>query len=68
MRYILHRGTVKSRVDGDIHHITEKDLIQLYGVNPKDCKEHDSNYRPREGDIHLFPRYDGRYVLPTGID
>lgn len=70
-KYVLHPGYVRSAIDGDIHHISDVKLIQLYRVNPRECIQ-DSIYK--EGEwmrgytieelqklIHLYPRQDGDY-------
>lgn len=62
MKFILHPGKIKSVVDGDIHYISYNGLINLYGLNPKDC----INFGHNKGDIfedhiHLYPLRDGNY-------
>ena len=66
MRYILHPGDVKSRTDGDWHYIDAFQLAKLYGLNIRDCiifagSNASVGYVEIEGDIHLYPRYDGDY-------
>ena len=65
VRYILHPGYVRSKYDGDEHFIGGPRLARLYGVSLRDCVYGDvCTYAPREGDIHLRPRFDGDYQLP----
>ena len=71
-RYILHPGYVTSKNDGERHYISGLRLMQLYGVNRRDCTiiEGDgfrslSKYRGQPGDVHLHPRRDGDYRLPV---
>lgn len=63
-KYLLLPGIVRSRNDGDYHHIGRRNLIDLYGVKPRDCLL----YAPGRIDkklyaklIKLYPREDGRY-------
>ena len=63
-RIFLHPGTIRSKNDNDWHFISSKKLAKLYGVNHADCKifKHgDRGLDKHDDDIHLFPRYDGRY-------
>lgn len=64
MRYILHPGEVMSRTDGDRHYIDAFQLARLYGVDWKECivfvgSNSNFDYTNIEGDVHLYPRYDG---------
>lgn len=66
MRYVLHPGLVRSAYDSDIHFIGMRKLAELYGVKMEDCVLHKPKHHlPRPGDIHLRPRLDGNYTLPT---
>lgn len=76
LRYAVHPDFVLSRVDNDVHYITGTRLMTLYGVNPAECIVIDPNestarraelfkLAETENLIHLFPRYDGNYRLPT---
>lgn len=66
--YVLHPGTVKSRYDGDIHHIPYRNLMWLYGLQPHQCIHEavtlQCGYVERPNTVHLYPRYDGDYRLP----
>lgn len=63
IKYVLHPGWVTSKVDGDRHFIGVGKLVHLYGVDPAEC-----TLDPflMGGVIHLFPRRDGNYRLPSG--
>lgn len=68
LRYVLHPGNVRSLHDKDVHFLSEQDLMELHGVDPKDCVLYDlrnpfeaAGFKNQEGDIHLFPRPDGKY-------
>lgn len=78
-RYLLFPGPVRSRSDGQVHHVTAPALARLYGVRFGDCLVLPAPGRelyPGErlrliersepgGDlIALHPRYDGDYRLP----
>ena len=63
-RYILHPGWVTSQNDGDRHYITAVRLLGLYGVHPALCRIYDPKVKDKEGEVHLYPRYDGNYSLP----
>lgn len=65
VRYVLHPGYIRSKNDGDRHFIGGPRLARLYGVSLLDCVYGDvPTYTPREGDIHLRPRFNGDYQLP----
>ncbi len=69
IKYVLHPGTVVSKVDGDLHFITAAQLAQLYGVRFDECIARET-FEAREcpaGLIHLYPRFDGNYTLPKEI-
>lgn len=66
MRYVLHPGYVTSQHDGDSHFIGGPRLARLYGVDIRQCVFGDvPEYREQAGDVHLHPRYDGDYALPS---
>ncbi|MCK9569900.1 hypothetical protein M0R72_13230 [Candidatus Pacearchaeota archaeon] len=66
MKYAVHPGYV-SAFDGDRHYITAQQLINLYGVNPKDCCVVDISRQETfigkdiTGYIHLYPTANGDY-------
>ena len=69
VRYVLHPGYVTSINDEDVHYIGIAKLAKLYGLKypasnviVEDGRLED-RYLP--SDIHLHPRYDGNYRLPT---
>lgn len=78
-RYLLCPGPVRSRTDGQWHHIGAPQLAMLYGVYRRDCltlPEPGCERFPCErlrllervdrGElIALGPRSDGDYRLPT---
>lgn len=69
MRYILHSANICSKTDGQSHFISCHKLMKLYGLNKKDCYfinnlDDTLGFKNQNGDIHLFPRYDGNYRLP----
>lgn len=61
-------GDVISRNDGDRHWISPNRVIELYKVDPKECRILDLNrhkqYYPDA--ILLEPREDGDYTLVNG--
>lgn len=66
-RYIVHPCYVKSIIDGDLHFITGKQLINLYKLNPEEVII-SSIDAPLVGTdlnlyIHLYPSHSGNYVL-----
>lgn len=63
-RYVLHPGWVMSKNDGDRHYITALKLVELYRVHPADCRVYGTEMPDKEGEVHLWPRYDGNYTLP----
>lgn len=67
-RYVLHPGTVRSKSDGDKHFVGAGQLANLYRVNMSDCVVYSKGMRlDVPGDIHLYPRHGGNYLLP-GIE
>ena len=66
MRYIIHPGYVKSKIDGQPHFISAERLIALYKVNPKQCILASSDLHGYSSTdfIHLYPLYDGNYKIP----
>lgn len=69
IKYIVYGGVVKSINDGELHSVSPQKLIELYKLNPKDCKIVRSEkdllgfdfgiYNP----IVIKPRSDGNYNL-----
>ena len=67
VRYVLHPGRVTSAADGQEHFVGGPQLAALYGVDIRDVVFGDRpGYRERPGDVHLHPRWDGDYSLPSG--
>lgn len=66
-KYVVYPGFVQSRHDGDVHYITARQLMHLYGVRLSDCvvAQSDTDLLGRDftGLIPLRPRYDGDYRL-----
>ena len=62
-KYLVIGDYIKSKNDNDRHYISSRELVRLYGVNPKECILHDINDLPVDvaGLFILFPRYDGDY-------
>lgn len=76
LKYALHPDFVTSRTDGDVHYIGAARLADLYDLQEDeyiiidDSLDHHGYaqaMRHAEGMnlIHLYPRYDGNYQLPT---
>jgi hypothetical protein len=73
--YVLHPGVIKSHHDGLLHYINATRLAELYGVKIDECTiapeprpfDRAVTWRrdPYEGLVHLYPRNDGNYALPT---
>ena len=66
-KYFVVAGEVISRTDGQRHYVGPHELMDLYGVDPKECVIALTYpfHRPR-GLEHLRtlkPRFDGRYRL-----
>lgn len=73
--YAIHPGMVESKTDGQQHFIGARELMNLYGVTPRQCLVYDpppvgtpgfclDQYNARfEGLRPLYPRYDGNYEL-----
>lgn len=74
-RYALYPGPVRSRTDGDRHHVGAQALARLYRVRMADCLVVDPAYFTQPDRrafiaraavlIPLYPRADGCYVLPA---
>lgn len=71
VKYAVYPGPVRSRTDGDRHHVGAGNLMQLYGVDPRECVvvEWNKPVTDRIAEqikdlIVLGPRYDGNYKLP----
>lgn len=70
IKYCIHEGYVTSKNDGEEHFITGARLIELYHLNPSECKitryPFDSTRNlgmNHDGLQCLYPRYDGDYSL-----
>lgn len=66
MKVMLHPGEVVSKMDGDVHRISARQLIRLYGVLPSDeviINDGSTRMAPwKYPDYwHLLPRYEGDY-------
>ena len=69
-KYALHPGYVRSKSDGDIHYINSSSLIRLYEVDPKECIIWNSIADitlNADAYYHLYPDYDGRYIIPDKV-
>ena len=63
-KFMIHPYTVTSKRDGDRHHISFRELVHLYGVNPAQCfRAGDKNLRglKYKDFIHLCARFEGDY-------
>ena len=68
--YLVKAGEVVSASDGDVHFISTKDLLKLYGLRVQDpvwMMWTELNERDFPDAIVLEPRYDGDYHLPTQV-
>ena len=66
VRYIIHPDFVISQSDGQEHFIDYIRLIELYRLDPRECVDWRlCTTRGKEDDIHLYPRYDGKYEIPV---
>ncbi len=64
-KYIVYPGSVRSRNDGQFHHISFAKLCRLYGVDPKECYDASCGLEglPLDTFTHLHPRPTGNYRL-----
>ena len=65
IKYFVYPGEIDSNSDGDTHYISAKQLVLLYGVDPRECKiilkpQDELGYNVHEYK-HLQPRKDGNY-------
>ena len=73
-RYAVFPGKVRSINDGQVHHIDARQLIHLYGVDPKLCVIYTEQQRSRgllvypKHLIRLEPREDGKYKLSLLVE
>lgn len=66
MKYIVVASTVRSANDGDIHFIPAKRLIELYGVDPKDCTIAVDGFRSVARAIDRYPEAEILRPLEDG--
>lgn len=79
-RYLLCPGPVRSRTDGQVHHVSAAQLARLYRVPMDECVTLPRPGNPCATDlilslmersgpggdlIRLHPRFDGDYRLPA---
>lgn len=64
-KYIVHEGYIKSKNDGQMHHMTEGQLIELYNVPISQCLSSKDTRGIKDLDsyMHLYPRNDGNYTV-----
>jgi len=62
-KYVLHSGYVKSTYDGDIHHISAYELVNLYGLKREDCVIARPHICYPKDYIHLWPDSTGKYEI-----
>lgn len=76
LRYAVHPDFVISKSDGGVHYIDARQLAWCYRLHPDqyividdsmDRRTYAVQMRRAEelGLIHLYPRFDGDYTLPT---
>lgn len=65
IKYIICPQHIRSKNDGDIHYIGFIKLIELYGLDFKDCVDYNRNQATRQWDnlSRLYPRYDGKKMV-----
>src|SRR5437763_16714066 len=71
-RYVLCPGPVTSKIDGDLHYITARQLAFLYQVPMNECYVDSGSMHWKTGKtqehldslIWLFPDFHGRYKVP----
>jgi len=75
---MVHPGFVTSASDGESHYLDAHQLANLYGLGWRgwvSCRAPDPHEHGQgkcgfgvdhEKVIHLYPRYDGKYVPDTG--
>lgn len=75
IKYVICPGHVVSKSDGQSHYIGPMTLMQLYGVDPKECMIYEpapwwtttyfrDTIQDRTDLPHLRPSYHGKYNLP----
>ena len=68
--FVIVPGTVRSRVDGDVHRISYSELIRLYRI-PRGCNVKlyppDKKAEPGTKPIVLAPDPSGKYDLEAEI-
>jgi len=71
-KYVLNPGYVYSRHDGQRHYIGAQQLAFCYGVRMAECITRPvpqpglpDRWEKLDGQIDLFPRFDGNYSLPN---
>jgi hypothetical protein len=70
-RLVLHPGHVESSTDSQLHYLDAPTLARLYGIPLQQCVVLDGHrpetfvgFQQEPGDVHLYPRRDGRYEVP----
>jgi len=63
IKYALHPGEIKSKIDGDIYYISSGQLIRLYQVKPNECILWENAEKEYKEYIHLYPSYEGNYNI-----
>ena len=72
-KYLIVPGWVTSKNDGDKHFISAERLIDLYGINPQDCRIFNDDGKSHRGfirkadEIILEPDFTGEYKLPKEL-
>lgn len=64
-RFAIHPGHIMSRNDRQRHFVSYRRLIQLYGLDPRQCFDATKGgydlHETVEGVTDIHPRYDGKY-------
>ena len=66
-KYCVFGGYVRSNQDKDIHYVSGRELIKLYGLNQKECAIAPAEklfWKMPKDLIALGVRADGNYTLP----
>jgi hypothetical protein len=71
-KYLVVPGFVDSKMDADLHFISGQKLIQLYGVDKRECIfcRRDEIHTYRGSGLKLLePQYNGKdYILSNAIE
>ena len=68
IKYLIQPGYVYSKTDEQRHYIGIAQLMDLYRVDPSECRIARGAPGEATGLTVLAPRYDGDYTLPKNKD